>query len=100
MDVTQTAPVGEDEFIDGHGMRAVRLKRYGGKFVMIGRGRNRRSGIYIDDFLEGLELCATRSEVEGEAFIMVNDETVTVGRIVDEIARLVGKPGPRLRCCR
>ncbi len=68
-----------------------------GKFVMIGRGRNRRSGIYIDDFLEGLELCATRPEAEGEAFIMVNDETVTVGRIVDEIARLVGKRGPRLR---
>jgi len=68
-----------------------------GKFVMIGRGRNRRSGIYIDDYVEGLELCATRPDVEGEAFIMVNDERVTVGRIVDEIARLVGRSGPRLR---
>jgi nucleoside-diphosphate-sugar epimerase len=68
-----------------------------GKFVMIGRGRNRRSGIYIDDLLDGLELCATCHAAEGEAFIMVNDETVTVARIVDEIARLVGKPEPWLR---
>jgi nucleoside-diphosphate-sugar epimerase len=68
-----------------------------GKFVMIGRGRNVRSGIYISDFLDGLELCATQPGVEGEAFIFVNDETVTVGRIVDEITRLVGRNGPRAR---
>jgi nucleoside-diphosphate-sugar epimerase len=68
-----------------------------GKFVMIGRGRNVRSAIYVSDFVAGLELCARCPGAEGEAFIFVNDEKVTVGRIVDEVSRLAGRHSPRVR---
>lgn len=79
--------------------RTARLFRTlaGGKFVMVGAGRNHRSSIYISDFLEALELCATCPGVEGEVFLIARDERVTVRKLVDEIASLVGVPGPRLR---
>jgi nucleoside-diphosphate-sugar epimerase len=59
------------------------------RFVMIGTGRNYRSAVYISDALDALELCATRQDVDGQAFIVTHDELVTVGQIMDEIARLV-----------
>jgi nucleoside-diphosphate-sugar epimerase len=68
-----------------------------GRFIMIGRGLNLRSAVYITDFLDALERCATQPGIEGEVFIVTHNERVTVGQIVDEIARLVGKPRPRLR---
>ena len=67
------------------------------KFVMVGRGANFRSAIYITDLLDALERCATRPGIEGEAFLVTHDEMITVSAIVSEIARLVGSPGPRLR---
>jgi nucleoside-diphosphate-sugar epimerase len=66
------------------------------KFLRVGPGRNLRSAVYITDFLDALELCATRPGIEGEVFIITHDELVTVGQLVDEIARLVGAPRPRL----
>jgi dihydroflavonol-4-reductase len=61
-----------------------------GKFLMVGQGRNLRSGVYITDLLDALELCATRPGIEGEAFIVAHDELVTLRQIVDEVARAVG----------
>ena len=68
-----------------------------GKFIMVGKGSNRRSAVYITDLLEALELCATRQGIDGEVFIVTHDERVTVRQLVDEVARLVGAPQPRLR---
>lgn len=65
-------------------------------FVMIGSGRGLRSAAYITDLLDGLDLCATRAEIDGETFILTNDETVTVGDIVTEVGRLVGVQQRRL----
>jgi dihydroflavonol-4-reductase len=68
-----------------------------GKFLMVGQGRNLRSAVYIADLLDGLELCATKEKIEGETFIISNDERVTVARVVSEIARLTGAGALRLR---
>ncbi len=67
------------------------------RFTMVGSGDNLRSAIYISDFLDLLERCATAAGVAGEVFVAVNDEVVTVRKIVDEIARTVGAPGPVIR---
>jgi dihydroflavonol-4-reductase len=68
-----------------------------GKFLMVGQGRNLRSGIYITDLLDALELCATRPGIEGEAFIVTHDTPLMVRQIVEEMARVLGVPPPRLR---
>ncbi len=68
-----------------------------GKFLMVGQGSNLRSAVYITDLLDALELCATTDGIEGETFIVTNDEQVTVARVVSEIARLTGAGAPRLR---
>ena len=66
-----------------------------GRFLMIGRGRNRRASIYISDFLDALECCATTDDIDGEVFIATHSEQVTVQQIVSEISRLVGaRRGP------
>jgi nucleoside-diphosphate-sugar epimerase len=66
------------------------------RFIMVGRGSNRRSALYITDMLDALERCATRAGIEGEIFIVGHEELVTVSRLVSEIARLAGVRGPRL----
>ncbi len=68
-----------------------------GKFVMVGRGSNLRSAVYITDLLDAVELCATKGGIEGEVFIVTHDELVTVHQLIDGIARLVGVAPPRLR---
>jgi nucleoside-diphosphate-sugar epimerase len=65
------------------------------KFMMVGQGFNLRSAVYITDFLDALELCATRQGIDGEAFIITHDELVTVAQIVEEVAHLVGASVPR-----
>jgi nucleoside-diphosphate-sugar epimerase len=79
--------------------RTARLFRSiaGGRFVFVGRGRNRRGSVYVSDFVDALDLCATREGIAGEVFIVVHDETVTVADIVEQIASLVGAGRPRLR---
>jgi nucleoside-diphosphate-sugar epimerase len=67
------------------------------KFFMIGPGLNLRSAVYITDLLDALERCATCEGIGGEIFIMAHDECVTVSQIVNEVARLVGTPPPRLQ---
>ncbi len=68
-----------------------------GKFLMVGHGRNLRSAVYITDLLDALELCATTEGIEGETFIITNDEQVTVASVVGEIAQLTGAGAPKLR---
>ena len=68
-----------------------------GKFVMIGSGSTRRGAVYITDVLDAFERCATHDGIDGEVFIVVNDEPVTVNQVVSEIAALVGASRPRLR---
>lgn len=67
------------------------------RFVMVGRGDNRRAAIYISDFVDALERCAQVQGIDQEAFILVHDEDVTVRRIVGRIADLVGVRPPRAR---
>jgi nucleoside-diphosphate-sugar epimerase len=67
------------------------------RFLMVGSGRNLRSAVYITDFLDALERCGTREGIEGEVFIITHDEFVTVGQIVEEIARVLDVPRPGLR---
>ena len=68
---------------------------FSGRFLMMGRGRNRRASIYISDFLDAIERCATTTDIDGEVFIATHSEQVTVQQIVSKISRLVGaRRGP------
>ncbi|MEE8252293.1 MAG: NAD-dependent epimerase/dehydratase family protein [Gemmatimonadales bacterium] len=79
--------------------RTARLLRSiaNGKFMMIGRGANRRSAVYITDMLEALELCAMQQGIDGEVFIVAQEEAASVRELVDEMARLTGAKLRRVR---
>lgn len=68
-----------------------------GRFLMVGRGTNLRSAIYITDMLDALELAATTEGAAGEIFIATHDEQVTVRQVVKQIADITGAPFPRIR---
>lgn len=68
-----------------------------GRFVMVGDGRARRDGIYIDDCLEGLELCAHHSAAPGETFVLASGEAPTLTEWTAAVAEAQGVRPPRLR---
>jgi nucleoside-diphosphate-sugar epimerase len=67
-----------------------------GHFVMVGKGQNLRSAIYITDFVDALERCARHPDVGGEVFIFTHPELTTLGQIIGEVARIAGVSPPRL----
>jgi nucleoside-diphosphate-sugar epimerase len=78
--------------------RSARLFRAvaSGRFAMIGDGTNHRSAIYISDFLDALERCASYPDIDGEVFIFTHPEPVTVRQLITEIARILDVSPPRL----
>ncbi|MBN2490569.1 MAG: NAD-dependent epimerase/dehydratase family protein [Planctomycetes bacterium] len=66
------------------------------RFPMIGRGRPRRDGLYIDDATRGLDSLGTHPAAAGETFLLVSGEAPTVREWVDAIAAAQGVPPPRL----
>lgn len=60
-----------------------------GKFIMIGNGRVFWHPVYIDDLLEGIILSAEVSKIEGEAFIIGDEEYITLNELVDSIASVL-----------
>jgi nucleoside-diphosphate-sugar epimerase len=66
-----------------------------GRFVFVGDGRTLRHCLYIDDLLDGLELCATKDVAVGGTYILADAAPVTLEALIGEIARIVGVSPPR-----
>jgi nucleoside-diphosphate-sugar epimerase len=68
-----------------------------GRFFYVGSGKTLRHPIFIEDFLAGLELAASRPSSPGQVFILAGPRAVTIQELVEAIAFRLGKPAPRLR---
>lgn len=69
----------------------------GGRFFLIGRGRNLHHPIYIDDLLDGLRLAANGHSHPARPFVLAGPTPVSTRDMVAAVAAAVGKPAPRLR---
>jgi nucleoside-diphosphate-sugar epimerase len=67
-----------------------------GRFIFAGHGNTLRHCLYIEDLLDGLELCATKDVAIGRTYILADGEPVTLAALVAEIARVLNVPPPRL----
>lgn len=72
-----------------------------GRFFYIGRGDNLRHPIYIDDFLEGVELTALGpSAIASKTFNLAGPRWMTVQEMVSQFARALGVRPPTLHAPR
>ncbi|MFW5941333.1 MAG: NAD-dependent epimerase/dehydratase family protein [Chloroflexota bacterium] len=67
-----------------------------GRFFFVGDGETLRHAIYIDDMVRAFHVAAICEQSEHEVFIIAGPRATTLRELVDEIARCVGKPPPRL----
>jgi nucleoside-diphosphate-sugar epimerase len=65
-----------------------------GQFRMAGRGQGLHTLTDIDDFLDGLLLCAEVPGVEGEVFVMTGPDSLTLRAWMDAMAAEAGLPPP------
>lgn len=65
-----------------------------GQFQMAGRGEGLHTLTDIDDFLDGLLLCAEIPGVEGEVFVMTGPDSLTLRTWMDAMAAEAGLPPP------
>lgn len=72
--------------------RSIQKKR----FFFVGSGRVLRHCVYIDDFMDALELAATSEAAVGRTYIIGDDGPVTLEALVSEIARLCKARPPKL----
>jgi nucleoside-diphosphate-sugar epimerase len=72
-----------------------------GRFFYIGPGGNLRHPLYIDDFLEGVELTARApQQVAGRTFNLAGPRWMTVKEMVSQFARAIEVPPPTLHAPR
>jgi len=61
------------------------------------RARPLWQGIYIDDLVDGILLCAGHPNALGRTCILAKERYFTLNRLVEAIAHAVGAPLPRAR---
>lgn len=66
------------------------------RFVMIGRGDNRRQCIHVNDLIRALLLAALHPQAVGETFIAAGRDPMTTNEMVRDIAVALERPHPRL----
>lgn len=66
-----------------------------GFFLMIGSGEVYFHMIYIDDLIDGILLCGTKKEAIGNVYILGDESYVTINRLVQIIADVLGVNPPR-----
>jgi dihydroflavonol-4-reductase len=66
-----------------------------GRFVMIGRGENRRQCIHVSDLVRGLLLAARHPAAVGETFVLAGRDAMTTNEMVRDIAAALRRPPPR-----
>ena len=73
--------------------KAIKIKR----FVMLGSGEILYQMTYIDDLIDGILLCATKPEAIGNVYILAGDQPVTLNKLVQCLAKVLGVNEPRFR---
>jgi nucleoside-diphosphate-sugar epimerase len=73
--------------------QAIYLRR----FRMFGSGETLWQGIYIDDLIDGLLLCAEHPNALGQTYILAEERPFTLNHVVEAIANAVGAPAPKAR---
>ena len=72
--------------------RGIQKKR----FFFVGDGSTRRHCVYVDDFVDALELSANHESAVGRTYVIGDDEPVTLEDLVQEIATVLDVSPPRL----
>lgn len=68
-----------------------------GRFFFVGRPGTLRHCVYIDDFVDAMELAATSASAVGGTFIIGDNEAVTLEALAATIASVSGAKNPKLR---
>lgn len=66
------------------------------RFVMIGKGLNKRHPIYIKDMLTAFKLAMEKDRALGETIIIGGDQIITTRELVDTFSEKLKIPGPAL----
>jgi nucleoside-diphosphate-sugar epimerase len=74
-------------------LKAIKTRR----FVMLGSGEVGYQMIYIDDLIDGILLCGTDKRAVGNTYILTGEEHLTLNRLVQVIAEVLGVRPTRLR---
>ena len=64
---------------------------------MIGDGKTPWHPVYIDNLVDGFMLCAEKKDILGEAFIVGDENYLSLNELAAKIASSVGAAPPRLR---
>lgn len=64
------------------------------RFIMIGKGANKRHPMYIKDMLEAFRLAMEKDAVLGELMIIGGDRIITTRELVDTFSSVLNLPGP------
>ena len=67
------------------------------RFLMLGKGLNRRTLVYVQDLCSAAVLAAGSAGAVGQIFNVTDGAIHTLRQIVDAMASAVGAPSPRLR---
>lgn len=67
-----------------------------GRFIFFGNGQNLRHPVYISDAVQGLELCASVENINGEVFIIAGQVAVPVSKLVTTMSKQLGVRTPSL----
>jgi nucleoside-diphosphate-sugar epimerase len=70
--------------------RALRSRR----FLMIGKGRNLRHPVYIDDMIEAFRLAAAQNTAVGQILIIAGERAVTTRELIDAFCTAFGYRPP------
>ena len=76
--------------------RTAKLERMLAKrrFIMIGKGENKRHPMYIQDMVEAFHLALLKDAALGETMIIGGDQIITTRELVDTFSKVLGLPGP------
>jgi nucleoside-diphosphate-sugar epimerase len=61
-----------------------------GRFLFFGDGQNMRHPVYINDAIQGLELCASVEGINGEVFIVAGESAVPVSELMGTMSKELG----------
>ncbi len=70
---------------------------YNNKFIMIGKGNLHYQQVYIDDLIDGFELCGQKKEAIGQKYIIGGNESPTLNELVSMIAEAMNVKPPSRR---
>lgn len=62
-----------------------------GMFPLVGDGANLRSMVYIDNLVQGMELCATQPQAAGRTYWIADDRPYSFNEIIFTVRRLLAE---------